>query len=505
MSNIDKKTKVLLINPPLTGSLSAGIFTVKTPLGLAYIASYLEKHGHELEIIDCLAYYDEIKELEKGIFRIGLSEEEIIERIKKFKPDLVGISCSFTVYEENSIRIANLVKKNSNAVVVMGGAHSSANPESVLKHKSVDMVAKGEGEIVFLNIVNNLWNKKKIKSIPGTIILGKNNKLKANKAAGRVENLDDIPFPARHLLPMERYLKHPQNSIANIRGPTTEIISSRGCPYKCIFCSIHTVTGRNWRGRSPKNVVDELEQLHNEYGIKEFRFFDDNMTLDRKRTIDICDEIIKRKLDIKWDTPNGVVIATLDEEVLRKMKKAGYYRIVMAIESGSERSLVYMKKPLNLKKAKEIIDICNRLGIWTWSTFVMGFPEETMEDINKTINFAKKSGLNFATFYIAQPYAGTELYEIYQDLGLLDKGIKSGSGVTNTYYDIPNFTAKQLDYFQKKAYSDFIKYRIISYLYPKKIHREFINRIRNIEDMGYVLKMIKNLVGKEYSPIYKKK
>jgi len=412
-------TKILLINPPLTGSLVAGIYTVKVPLGLAYIASYLEKQGYTLKILDCMAYYEEIEKREDGKYRVGLSEKEIIKKIESVNPDVVGVSCSFSIYEKDSIKIAELVKKHSKALVVFGGAHSSANPNSILKNKCVDMVVRGEGEIVFSNIVKNFADKKKRNSIPGTIIRKSNGKIKTNKPAGYIKNLDEIPFPARHLLPMEKYLKHPQNSIANMRGPTTEIITSRGCPFNCIFCSIHTIWGRIWRARSAKNVVDELEQLYKKYGIKEFRFFDDNMTWDKKRIIEICDEIIKRKLNIKWDTPNGVAIATLNEEVLRKMKQAGYYKIIMGIESGSEKTLKFMRKPVSLKHAKKIIDICNKIGIWTWSTFVIGFPDETREDIEKTINFAKKSGLNFVTFYVAQPYPGTEMYDIYEKKGLL--------------------------------------------------------------------------------------
>ncbi len=497
---MEKKTRILLINPPITGNLSAGIFTIKVPLGLAYIAAYLEKQGYKPEILDCMAYYEEIEKQKEGNYRIGLSEKEIIEKIKNFNPDIVGVSCSFSIYEKDSIKIAKLVKKNSKALVVFGGAHSSANPASVLKNKEVDIIVKGEGEVVFSNIAKNFKNKN---SIPGTIVRGKNNEIKINKPAEYIKNLDDIPFPARHLLPMEKYLNHPQNSIANMRKPTTEIITSRGCPFNCIFCSIHTVWGRKWRARSAKNVVDELEHLYEKYGIKEFRFFDDNMTWDKKRIIEICDEIIKRKLDIKWDTPNGVAIATLNEEVLRKMKKAGYYKIVMGIESGSENTLKFMRKPVSLKHAKKIIDLCNKIGIWTWSTFVIGFPDETKEDIQKTIDFAKKSGLNFATFYIAQPYIGTEMYDIYEKKGLLKDGIKNSS-VTNTQYDTNQFSAKELDELQKKAYSDFIKHRIISYLNPIKFYKEFLNRIKNFEDLKYVFRMFLNLIGKEYSPIYKK-
>ncbi len=215
-----------------------------------------------------------------------------------------------------------------------------------------------------------------------------------------------------------------------------------------------------------------MESLIKTYGIKEFRFFDDNISWDKKRIIEICDEIIKRKLGIRWDTPNGVAIATLDQEVLEKMKKSGYYKIIMGIESGSETTLKFMRKPVVLNHAKEIIKICNDLGIWTWSTFVIGFPDETKEEIQKTINFAKNSGLNFATFYIAQPYPGTELYHVYEKEGLLKSG--------------------------------FIKHRVLSYLNPTKFYSEFLKKIKSFEDLSYVFRMFLNLVKKEYSPIYKK-
>lgn len=498
------KPKILLINPPLSGSLSSGIFTVKVPLGLAYIAAYLEKKGYYPKILDCMAYYENIERLGQDKYRIGLSEKRIIEEIKKSSPDIVGIACAYTIHEKDSLRIAEIVKKETKALVVLGGAHTSSNPKSVLKYKEVDFAVIGEGERTFYNLVEAWENKKNLDKLKGTAVRIKN-KIRINPAAEYIENLDEIPFPARHLLPMEKYLKHPQNSIANMRSPTTEIVSSRGCPFNCIFCSIKTVWGRKWRARSAKNVVDELEQLNKKYGIKEFRFFDDNISWDKKRIIEICNEIIKRKLDIRWDTPNGVAIATLNEEVLRKMKKSGYYKIVMGIESGSEKSLRFMKKPVSLEHAKKIIEICNKVGIWTWSTFVIGFPEETKEEINKTIEFAKSSGLNFVTFYVAQPYPGTEMYDIYEHMGLLKEGFIVESSVTDTKYDTKYFKAKELQEIQKKAYSDFIKHRMLSYLNPIKAYKEFFNRIKNFEDMKYVLRMLKNLFGKEYSPIYEKK
>lgn len=494
--------KILLINPPLSGSLSSGIFTVKVPLGLGYIAAYAEKNGfNDIKILDCMAYYENIKKIKKDVFRIGLSEEEIIKQIKEFNPDIVGISCSYTIHENDSFNVAKLVKHNSRALVVMGGAHTSANPLRVLGNINVDIVVIGEGEKPFLEIVKNYG--REIRNIKGIGYKNKS-KVKINKPADFIQDLDSIPFPARHLLPMNRYLEHPQNAVANIRGPTTEIISSRGCPFRCIFCSIHTVWGRKWRGRSAKNVVDELEELNKLYGIREFRFFDDNISWDKKRIMELCDEIIKRKLDIKWDTPNGVAIATLNEEVLRKMKKSGYYKIVMGIESGSNSTLKFMRKPVVLDHARKIIKICNKLGIWTWSTFVIGFPDEPMEEIQKTIDFAKNSGLNFATFYVAQPYPGTDMYKVYEKEGLLKAGIFENSSVTDTQYNTNHFTAKQLRALQKTAYLDFIKSRMISYLNPIKFYNEFLNRIKSFEDLAYVIRMFFALVGKEYSPIYKK-
>jgi len=494
--------KILLINHSLTGNLAAGISTIKVPLGLAYIAGYLEKHGFEVEIIDCLAYYENIKEISKGIFKIGMSDEELAEKIKKINPDIVGISCAYTSYEKDSFRTAEIVKKVCpKSLVVFGGAHCSANPASVLKNKNVDTVCIGEGEITFLNIVKNY--KKKLKKINGVGYRDKG-KIRINPIREYIENLDDIPFPARHLLPMERYLNHPQNSIANMRSPTTEIISSRGCPFNCIFCSIHTVWGRKWRARSAKNVVDEIEMLFKKYGIREFRFFDDNLSWDKKRMIEICDEIMKRKLDIRWDTPNGVAISTLNEEVLKKMKQAGYYKAIFGIESGNEESLKRIRKPLSLKYAKKIVNIANKLGIWTWSTFVIGFPWETREDIEKTIGFIKNSDLDFITVYIAQPYPGTEMHKLYEKEGLLEKGVDMQSTLVNTKYDTKYFKAEELRDLQKRVYREFFKSKMISYINPITFYTKFLRKIRNFEDLGYIIRMFLNLMGKEYSSIYKK-
>ena len=194
-------------------------------------------------------------------------------------------------------------------------------------------------------------------------------------------SVNDLPFPARDLLNMQNYLEHPLNAIGTMRSPATDIITSRGCPFNCVFCSVHTIWGKTWRGRSAKNVVDEIEQLIKDYGIKQIRFQDDNISLDKKRMHEICDEIINRKLNIKWDTPNGIAIWTLDEELLRKMKKSGYYRLAPSIESGSCETIKFINKPIDYEHVNKILKLADKIGLWTVSPFIIGFPYETMEDI----------------------------------------------------------------------------------------------------------------------------
>jgi len=495
-----EKPKILLINSPIEGYNNGGLDNLKVPLGLAYLASFSEKKGYNnIKILDCMAEGQTTK-IKPNLWHFGMSYNDIEKYILDNNPDIVGITCPFSVYYKNALKVAEIIKKiNKKIIVVFGGAHSSADPESVLKSRCVDIVVKGEGELTFFEIVDNYYNKKDLTSIDGTILI-KGGKIKHNKPRELIKNLDEIPFPSRNLLNMKKYLDHPLNSIGTMRKPATDIVSSRGCTGQCVFCSIYTIWGRTWRGRSAKNVVDEIEFLVNTYGIKQIRFQDDNVSWDKKRMHEICDEIINRKLNkkIRWDTPNGIAIWTLDEDLLRKMKKSGYYRLAPSIESGSMNTIKFIKKPINFEFVKKILKIADKVGLWTVSPFIIGFPYETKEDIIKTIDFAKNSGLDFALFYIAQPYAGTPLYNIYEKEGLLGAGIQDSSSVQATKYNTKNFTAEELINLRRQAYKEFYRSRVIHYLNPVNIYY-FFKKCSNIEGFVHIVKMFFSLIRIGYT------
>ncbi|MBU0962885.1 MAG: B12-binding domain-containing radical SAM protein [Nanoarchaeota archaeon] len=486
--------KVLLINPPIRGHINAGLDNVKVPLGLAYIAAYIREKGFDnIKILDAKILGD-TKKISEEVWHFGMSYSDIEDYIKNYDPDIIGVHCAYTVYSQDALKIAEIIKKiNKKIIVVFGGAHVCANPESVLNSGFVDISVIGEGEITFYEILKKFQNKESLNNIRGIAII-KNKKIKINPLRPLIQNLDDIPFPARDLLDMQLYFNHPQNSIGTMRSPATDVITSRGCPFNCVFCSIHTIWGKHWRGRSAKNVVDEIELLIKTYGIKQIRFQDDNISLDKKRMYKICDEIINRKLNIKWDTPNGIAIWTLNEELLRKMKKSGYYRLAPSIESGSCETIKFINKPIDYEHVNKILKLADKIGLWTVSPFIIGFPYETLADINKTINFAKKSRLDFAIFYIAQPYAGTKLYDIYKKEGLLKEGVKHSSSVIETRYNTKHFSAKQLDALRTRAYREFYISRFIKYLNPINIYYLF-KKIGNYKGLKHTIKMVKAVIG----------
>jgi anaerobic magnesium-protoporphyrin IX monomethyl ester cyclase len=270
--------------------------------------------------------------------------------------------------------------------------------------------------------------------------------------------LDQLPFPARHLLPMDIYAEAVK--INPLRGeinkPYTIIITSRGCPYNCVFCSSCIVWGKKWRPRSAKNVVDEIEQVVNRFGIKQIDFSDDNMTLDRLRMVEICDQIIQRSIKVEWFTPNGIRADTLDESLLRKMKKAGCKKIRIAPESGVQRIVnEVIKKNLDLKKVEQAVILCKKVGIKVGCFFVLGLIGETKQDIEKTIEFAyklKSLGADTFIFSIAMPLYGTAFYEQAKQNGFLREGFCDYAlAATEPLVETPEFSAAELQELCAKA------------------------------------------------------
>ncbi|MCM8782134.1 MAG: B12-binding domain-containing radical SAM protein [Candidatus Omnitrophica bacterium] len=484
--------KTLLINPPVTTYGSDSPASIYIPIGLAYLAAYLRQNNYEVKILDALAE-GEVQRGD-GFIRRGMTLQQIIEYIDAYKPDIIGISCMYTAYARDAHEIAEAVKNlNYKILVIFGGAHSSINYSIVMKDKNVDIVVRREGEKTLLELINAIAKGRNWKEVRG-ITFHNNGAVKTNPEQEYINDIDTIPFPARDLLPRNIY-----NTLRSpywMRPPLDVIVSSRGCPKRCIYCSIHSVWGNKWRARSAKNVVDEMELLVKE-GIKEVHFTDDNISVDKRRMYEICDEIINRRLDIKWTMPNGIALWTLDKELLIKMKRAGCYRLTFGVETGNQKMQRYIGKNLDLRYARKVIRWANDLGFWTISTHIIGFPYETKKEMKDTFNFALKSGTDFALFYALTPFLGTAVFEEFKKEGLLPTELENIDEYREFFIsefacDTKLFKKEEIIKIQTGMYKKFIIYRFIQMIFnPFKI----MKKIKNIEDLHYTVKMFMNFIN----------
>jgi anaerobic magnesium-protoporphyrin IX monomethyl ester cyclase len=445
--------RVCLINPPRIHPKSWGKPDVFQPLEIAYVAALLERQ-HKVRIIDAPTEgRKNLKQIDETKYRVGLQNNEIADRIRRWPPDVVGITIPFSGWSKPAFEVASTVKSiDEDIVTVLNGQHPSARPVDCLTHPNIDFVVIGEPEHTMFELVDALeqGNIRGLKKIRGIAFI-KNKKKVITPPRPVIQNLDSLPFPARHLLPMDTYFaaarENPLRGV--IHKPWGTMITSRGCPYDCVFCSIHTVMGKKWRGRSPENVVDEIEQLVQTYHIEQIDFNDDNMTLDKKRMETICDLIVKRGLDIEWYTPNGVRADTLDENLLKKMKESGCKKLRIAPESGVQRVVnQIIKKNLDLKEVEKAVALCKKLGIKVGCFFVIGLIGETKDDIKESINYAYKLrqlGAEIFHFSIATPVYGTELYEQAKRGGFLrDDFSDEALAAAEPLIETPEFTADDL-------------------------------------------------------------
>ena len=446
--------RICLINPPRIQPKLWGKPSVAQPLDIAYVAALLEKQ-HKVYIIDAPTEgWKILEEIDGTKYRQGLPNKEIAVRIRHLSPDVVGITIPFSGWWKPASEVASIVKTiDKEIVTVLNGLHSSARPADCLAHPQIDFVVVGEPEQTMFELANVLeqGNTAGLEKVKGIGFRRRNGETKITPPRPAIQDLDSLPFPARHLLPMELYFAAVKESPlrGEISKPWTVMITSRGCPHNCVFCSSNVVMGRKWRSRSPQNVVDEIEQLVHTFHIKQIDFNDDNMTLDKKRMETICKLVVNKKLNIEWYNPTGVRADTLDENLLAGMKKAGCKKIRLAPESGVQRVVDrIIKKNQNLKEVEKAVVLSKKAGIKVGCFFVIGFIGETKEDMKETINYAYKLrqlGADSFIFSIAAPLYGTELYEQAKRSGFLrdcfsDEALAAAEPLIET----PEFTAREL-------------------------------------------------------------
>ncbi len=397
--------KILLINPPSENELIGNNPSIieeergyNPPLGILYIAGYLEKYtSFNVDVLDTQAEeisYDSLKDV-------------ICAKL----PDVVGITAmTFTLIDV--IKVVNIVKSiRSNIKVVLGGPHVHIYPEETINLPGVDFLVLGEGEVTFKELVENIHDATRLKNIPG-LVFKEGDKIINTGVRPLHEDLDRLPFPARHMTPVHKY-----SSLMARRSPITTMFTSRGCPYRCTFCD-RPHLGKNFRARSALNVVDEMEECVN-LGIHEFLIYDDTFTIDRQRVIEVCDEIIRRKLNIGWDIRARV--NNIDKDLLKKLKEANCERVHYGVESGNPEILKILNKGITVDRVRTTFQQTKEAGISILAYFMIGCPKETRKEIMETISFAKELKPDFVHITIFTPFPATEIYRI----GLRDGIIKN--------------------------------------------------------------------------------
>ena len=422
-------TRITLVNPPYPiGSHKHPPFT---PLGLGYLASVLEKSKYDVNIIDCQA--------------LDINYEEFKTELNKKQADIVGITSTTLTYK-SALKIIKIAKEVwPKTITLLGGPHVTFwDKESLKECPELDIVVRKEGEETFLDIVGRIEEGKTYYDTLGTTCR-KKEKIIKNDDRPYIENLDDLPFPAHHLWPLERLTKH-----GIIIFP---IISSRGCVYWCDFCTTVRMFGRRYRMRTPKNVVDELQYLKKRFGANRFTFYDDAFTVDQDRVLAICREIKNRNLKIEWDCETRVDMVT--KELLVEMKNAGCASIWFGVESGSQKVLDAMRKGISPSQIVKAFKWAKEAGLITVAGVVLGFPGETKETIEETTKFIEKLNPNDVGYYIATPYPGTPLYNKVVEEGILRITDFNKFDTATPLFEMGTMTGDELRDIRERAFQRF--------------------------------------------------
>ena len=438
-----------------------GVMNVVQPLGMGYLAAVLEQNGHEVSIEDCQC--------------LGVHHGDLIRKLAKESPDFVGISATTPTFASSILTAKMLKQQMPDVVVVIGGAQVSALPEETLSYDCFDVGVQGEGEHTLLELVGHVKDHglKHLSGIRG-LVFRHNGSIAYSERRPFIQDLDSLPFPARHLLPpLEKY--HPVPTSYR-RLPNATIMTSRGCAgARCIFCD-RSGLGFTVRFRSVENVFDEIEELINVYGARDLRFFDDTFTLDPNRVLRICHEFKRRRIDIPWCCWSRT--NTVTREMLGGMKEAGCWQVLYGLESMDEAVLGNLGKLTTVEQNVRAVRWSHDAGLSVRANFIVGTPFDSLQTMERSLTEAIKLNMDFAHFNKCIPYPGSELYRMLTAQGYrydITKWESHHDMKGSIMYTPPGVTEEEYRKWIVEAHRRY-------YLRPGYILKQF-SRIRNFEDI----------------------
>lgn len=443
--------RACLINPTVHDAStfpSGEFFSATAPnMGLAYIAAVVEQAGYDISILDANA--------------LKLSHDQVVEELRRLQPDVVGVTATTTTLTDALATVRAAREALPEVRTVMGGIHVSRFPEETLADcPELDIVCIGEGEFTWVELLEVLEERASLSKVKGIAYRSPRKGIRMTEPRPCVEDLDALPLPARHLLPLERY------ESAGRPHRTASIVSSRGCPFGCRFCAAPFIAGRRYRVRSAQSLLEEVDEIVNVYKMNTFEFVDDLFTLDMQRVMDFCEGLRERDYEVNWTC--SARADTVTPEMLHAMAAAGCRIIYYGIESGSQRILDLVGKGETLEQMEQAVRWTREAGMRTWGFFIIGFPDETAEEIEATIAFAQDIELDYAEFFICSAFPGSPLYEHAAEYDLVEKRTWSDISYGNANIRNETLTPEELELYMIKGYRDFytspkIKAKLIYY------------------------------------------
>lgn len=488
---IKTKARVALFNSPYFSTVP--LLQHMPPLSLLYLAASLQQNDIETRIFNL-----DMDAQHERLFYFGFDLNRMVSELKEYQPDLIGITVPYSARWPFTARLMKILRSIlPETPIVLGGIHPTAFPEYCLQSSVADYIVIGEGERTIVELVDQILRRGMVNSIDGIAFRDKQ-KIVINPKTEYIQDLDNLPFPSYDNIDMEMYHRLCRNDrVYQLKGVYFSILTSRSCPNQCSFCNMYLVHGRRWRQRSPENVLAEIGFLISKHNIRQFAIVDDNFSLSKKRTVAILKGIIDMRADIKFITPNGLSVKTLDEEVVKLLKMAGAVQIAIAVESGSEhiRNEVYGKKITN-DQICQAVDACVRYELPCLAFFMVGAPGETDETIRASMALIRRLSIP-VDISITTPYRGTKLYDDYIRQGIFtEEDVATGHLIDASMpiEKLPNYRQilqwrRKLQFYsiycawpkivasRKSAIFNVLKKMLISIVWPTKVTNESLNQV----------------------------